>query len=136
MWYQAHVVPLLGNGAPDLQKHVLSGSAEGVSASAVNGVATAYTHKVTFSGSATPFSTVRLLAGPAGHSTEIGHVGKAVADGSGDWSITTRPLKDGTYRFLATDVQQPIRGKGQLNFKPETTLGQLVVAASGKPGVD
>ena len=137
MWYQAHIVPILGNGAPDLARHVLGGSAEGTTPSPAidpvtnTPVETAWTHRVTFSGSATPDSTVRLLAGPQSDTGAIGHVGQTVADADGNWSITTPPLHNGTYRFLATNVQVAILGKGQLNFKPEATLGEVVVAAPG-----
>jgi len=54
----------------------------------------------TFSGTATPYAVVQLLARPQGQS-DLVSLGQTVADPSGQWSLTVGPMLDGVYSIFA-----------------------------------
>lgn len=126
MWYLTRVVPLLGNGGPELQADILSGGLAPGSALQPSSSTVTNIRKPTYSGSSGPGSTVVLFVAPASRPADLVPVGKAVADTSGDWSITARALHDGKYRTLA--VAHLVRGaEPRLDMVPTAPLGELVV---------
>jgi hypothetical protein len=125
-WYQGHVVPTLGEGAPAVAASELTGAP-------VNGAVTD-SHETSVSGHAAPGSTVRLLASLAADPGALREVGRAVADADGTWSLTTRPLPGGRYRLLARSLppKNPSPAPAPASFPtiPTAPLGPLVVRAT------
>ena len=58
------------------------------------------TNRPTFSGTASPFSTVQLFARPSAADVNDS-LGIAITSGSGQWNLATGPLADGIYTFTA-----------------------------------
>ena len=118
-WYEHHIVPTLGDGAPELAATALSGSLEASAASTSIPARTA-----TYTGHAEPGSTVRLSAA-VGHGP-LHLVAKAVTGPDGTWTATTKSLAPGTYRVLAESKP------ANWNFKirqaiPTAPLGALTI---------
>lgn len=61
------------------------------------------TNRPTFSGTATPFSTVQLYARHFNTDAEL-PLGEAVTSANGQWSLTVSPLAVGTWIFTATQT--------------------------------
>ena len=119
-WYEHHIVPTLGNGAPELAATALTGSPV---ASASSSSAPART--ATYTGRAEPGSTVRLSAA-VGHGP-LHLVAKAVTAPDGTWTATTKPLAPGTYRVLAEakPADWTFRSRRAI---PTDPLGALTIA--------
>jgi len=80
-----------------------------------------------FTGTAPAGTTVDLYAGAT-------HVGNAVADGSGNWAITSSALAAGTYSFTATatDLIGTSVASAALSVTIQTSLGVTVNQAAGQ----
>jgi hypothetical protein len=135
-WYIRNVVPTLGEGAPEVRAATLNASLGPVSTTTEVGrqvapvVATA---RPTFSGTAAPGSTVRVLAARLADPSKLVPVGRVVADGSGAWSLETRPLADGRYRAQVV-AHPPHQPRPTLPVIPKAPLGRFVVDSRGTPG--
>ena len=138
-WYQYHVVPLLGDGAPDLTQAALSGAAT-VTTTATPATTTASTSATpvapvfdpstpTYSGKAQPGATVLIRVGPH-NSSQLETVAQTVANSDGTWTATiTKDLPAGNYRVVASSqVDGPISGKRPITAM--TPLGSFVVNAT------
>ncbi len=123
VWYERHVVPLLGDGAPQLQARVLTGALVGA-----NG-RTVHQHRPTYVGRAQAGSTVTLFVGPADRPSVLHPIGRTQVNSSGQWSLTTRPLAAGRYRIVADDLAPRNAPGPRLPMVPTAPLGLLVVAA-------
>jgi hypothetical protein len=127
VWYERHVVPLLGDGAPQLQARVLSGALVGAAGHTVS------QRRATYTGAAQPGSTVTLFIGPADRPSVLHPLARTTANSSGAWSLTTRPLAAGRYRVVAT-ARAPRNAPGpRLPMVPTAPFGLLVVAATSGP---
>jgi hypothetical protein len=120
-WYQVHVVPTLGDGAAFTNPSLLTGGLEG------GGSTTSYTD-ATYQGAAAPGARVDLLAVRRGSTSPIS-LGGTIANPSGNWSLTTRPLPDGTYRIVAQAVAAADPSWPHVFVTPKARLGTLRVAA-------
>jgi hypothetical protein len=131
-WYERNVVPLLGDGAPQVQARVLTGApSPAVPASgrrARSGWVTK-THRPTYSGTGLPGSWVDLFAGPADRPSELAEVGRTRIGTDGRWTLRTRTLASGRYRFLAVAVPPRHPAGPRLMMFPTAPLGLLTVAA-------
>ena len=114
-WYEHHVVPELGDGAPDLAATTLTKSTDGP---------TVTDRRATYTGMAEPGAAVRLSVGH-GHGT-LHLAGKTVADANGTWTATTRPLAPGTYRVIAESKSADWTYRSHQAI-PTTPLGALVI---------
>jgi hypothetical protein len=123
-WYQNHVVPLLGDGAPEVRDRILVGEFTGYAPGD-----SPRTRRPTYAGAAYPGSTVRLFAGPASDHGTRAFVGEAVAGEDGRWSIDARPLYPGRYRFIALAIPPRPPTDVRLPMVPTTPLGSLVINA-------
>jgi hypothetical protein len=148
-WYRDFVVPTLGDGAPLIQKLQLNGQIDNAQPSAAMGASTAtiapsearadriygasrvvQTSQPEFSGTAAPGSFVRLLISPATKPWESSLAGRTIADGNGNWSLTTsHPLRSGQYRTLVSTFSRALRTRRGLAIVPTEPLGRLVVDA-------
>jgi hypothetical protein len=132
-WYLTRVVPLLGNGAPELQNDVLAGGILEVGTGSLQPTSSTVITSATptFAGTSGPGSTVVVFVAPKSQPAALVAVGKTVADDSGNWSITTRALGNGHYRTLA--VAHLVRGADpRLDMVPTAPLGELVVQRSSR----
>jgi hypothetical protein len=135
-WYIRNVVPTLGEGAPEVRAATLTASLDSSTATAKVGrqvVPVVDTTHPTFSGTAAPGSTVRVLAARLAHSSRLTPVGRVVADGSGDWSLEARRLPDGRYRAQVV-ARPPRHPRPALAVIPKAPLGRFVVDTGGTPG--
>jgi hypothetical protein len=122
IWYTNNVVPTLGNGEPGVVASALSGAlVASESGSLVR------THQPEFAGRAAPGSIVRLFAAPAGDPSDLSEVGQTVTGKDGAWSLTTRPIKNGSYRVLARALPAAGSGVTPRSAVPTAPLGLLVV---------
>lgn len=105
VWYRRNVVPTLSNGPAFVTARDLTGEPSDTEVRAVGRadrrVTVASVHRPSFSGTAAPGSSVRILAGPASDPSRLATVARTVADPDGAWSATSRPLPNGRHRFLA-----------------------------------
>ncbi|MGE3817955.1 MAG: hypothetical protein AB7I30_00830, partial [Isosphaeraceae bacterium] len=109
-WYQRHIVPTLGEGAPALASLTLSGeSRDG-----------------TFQGKAAPGSTVRVLATDAHDPDALGPIGRTRATPDGAWSIPNR-LPAGRYRVVARSAPDPGPSPPRIPVVSTALLGMVVV---------
>jgi hypothetical protein len=131
-WYERNVVPLLGDGAPQVQARVLTGApSPAVPASgrrAGSGWETE-THRPIYSGTGLPGSRVDLFAGPADRPSELTEIGRTRIGADGHWTLRTRTLASGRYRFLAVAVSPRHPVGPRLMMFPTAPLGVLTVAA-------
>jgi hypothetical protein len=133
-WYERNVVPLLGDGAPQVQARVLTGAPSGAapaSASGRRGGAGWVTdsHRPTYSGTGLPGSRVSLFAGPADRPSKLAAIGRTKIGADGHWTLRTRTLVSGRYRFLAVAVPPRHPVGLRLMMVPTAPLGLLTVAA-------
>jgi hypothetical protein len=124
VWYERHVVPLLGDGAPQLQARILAGALVGG-----NG-RTLHQRRPTYAGAAQPGSKVTLFLGPANRPSVLHAIGRTEVTSSGKWSLTTRPLGNGRYRVVVTALAPRNAPGPRLPMVPTAPLGLLVIAAS------
>lgn len=124
-WYQNNVVPLLGDGAPEVRDRILAGAFAGY---APDDPQSPRARRPTYAGTAYPGSTVRLFAGPASDHGTRAFVGETIAGEDGRWSIDARPLHPGRYRFIALAVPPRPPADVRLPMVPTTPLGTLDVA--------
>jgi hypothetical protein len=131
-WYERNVVPLLGDGAPQVRARVLTGApSPAVPASgrrAGSGWVTE-THRPTYSGTGLPGSRLYLFVGPADQPSELAEIGQARIGADGHWTLRTRALASGRYRFLAVAVPPRHPVGPRLMMLPTAPLGLLTVAA-------
>lgn len=115
MWYQKHVLPGLGLGAPKLEAMTLAG--DGTAPAVRNG-------RATYSGTAEPNAAVRLSVahGPG----RLRLAAKTTAGPDGAWKATTRPLAPGTYRVIAESKQAGATPKDHAAL-PTEPLGALTI---------
>jgi len=128
-WYEHHIVPGLGDGAPGLTSKVLTGSRV-VPSGPLGG--TLHASTASYAGTSAPGSTVDLLVSPP----ELGRlkvVGRAVAGSDGRWAATTRPLASGRYRVVA-EAQLPKANPGDRPPVPTVPLGPLGVGSGSARG--
>ena len=138
-WYQYHVVPLLGDGAPGLAQATLTGANVTTTASAATSTgASATTIPVapvsdpstpSFTGKAEPGATVSIRIGKS-NTNHLTTVAQTVAQPDGTWTTTiTKDLAPGNYRVVAVaNIIGPIAGKRPVIAT--TPLGSLVVNAT------
>ena len=124
-WYQRNIVPLLGDGEPEVLQSALTGAVENASAGGV-----VHEPTPTYTGHAQPGATVRLYAGPAADPSVLVPVGHATADLEGTWSVTTRPLAGGRYRVMATAMPPRAGATQRLAMVPTAPLGILIVSGT------
>jgi hypothetical protein len=155
LWYRNFIAPTLGNQAPLVQQLQLNGQIDNAQSSATTSVTAStgqaarvqtaieardnriygvsqvvHTSQPEFSGTAAPGSVVRLLISPATKPWESSLAGRTVANGSGQWSLTTRrPLHNGQYRTLVAAFSRALRTRPGLAIVPTQPLGRLVVDA-------
>lgn len=117
-WYRANVIPALGAGGQFVDPTTLTGSVATTSSA---------TSRPTFTGTAAPGATVTLLAAASG-SFGWKPVGTASTDPTtGAWSITTRDLRDGRYRFAVRSVVPAFKGHPGPAVTPRLRLGSLKI---------
>jgi len=109
-WYQRHVVPTLGDGAPGLAEAVLAAAYDGG----------------TFAGRAAPGVSVRLLAAPADSPDDLAVAGRTRALADGSWALTPR-LRPGHYRVVARSAPEPGPSPPRIPVVSTATLGLVVV---------
>ena len=113
-WYQLHVVPLLGDGAPELSQVTLtskptnatgSAPAQTSSATSTTPVAPAAdSSNPTYSGTAEPGATVSIRVGAA-NTNHLRTVAQTVANSTGAWTAAiNEDLAAGRYRVIATTI--------------------------------
>ncbi len=120
-WYELNIVPLLGDGAPQLAADTLTGTAAAQPNSA-------HPHQPVFSGTTAPGSFVKVMVARASNPNDLTFEGRAITGANGTWTIEGRPLYDGTYRVLAESL--PPRGTTpRLMMVPTAPLGKLVIDA-------
>jgi hypothetical protein len=115
MWYITHIVPSLGEGAPQLESDVLSGALSSASAD-----------RVTYVGSTGPRAHVVVFVAPANRPADLVPAGQAFASPDGHWSITTRRLQAGQYRTLAV-AHLSRQARPRLDMVPTKPLGLLAI---------
>ena len=130
-WYIRNIVPLLGDGAPELQARILTGVLARVSTAP--GTPTGRvtdTPTPTFTGTALAGSEVYLYGGPAHNPSVLFGIGRTAVAADGRWSLTTRPLAAGRYRIMAIAVppRNTTRDGPRLLMLPTAPLGLLDVA--------
>jgi hypothetical protein len=129
-WYERNVVPLLGDGAPQVQARVLTGApSPAVQASgrrAGSGWVTE-THRPTYSGTGLSGSRVYLFVGPADQPSALAEVGNTTIGADGHWTLQSRTLASGRYRFLAVAVPPRHPVGPRLMMRPTAPLGLLTV---------
>lgn len=108
-WYQRHVVPTLGEGAPGLASLTLSVARGGGE----------------FSGKAGPGSTVRLLYAEATDPNALRLLGRTEASPEGDWSIRDR-LLPGRYRVVARSAPDPGPSPPRIPVVSTAMLGMVI----------
>jgi hypothetical protein len=118
-WYQVHVVPTLGNNSSFTDPTLLNGGPEA-------GLQATQDRQPVFQGSAAPGARVTLRATARSSSRPI-ILGGAVADEAGDWSVTSRPLPNGTYRVLAKGVAIADPTWPRVLVLPRARLGTIAV---------
>jgi hypothetical protein len=143
-WYERNVVPLLGDGAPQVQARVLTGAPSPAVTAPAPALASASasasgrragsgwvteTHRPTYSGTGFPGSRVDLFAGPADQPSKLARIGQTRIGSDGHWTLRTRPLAAGRYRFLAVAVPPRHPLGPRLMMLPTAPLGLLTVAA-------
>jgi hypothetical protein len=120
-WYQVHVVPTLGDNSGFTDPTLLTGGPAA-------GLQAAQDRPPVFQGSAAPGAHVRLRATSRSSPRPI-VLGGAVADEAGHWSVTSRPLPDGTYRVVAKGVAIADPTWPRVLVLPRARLGTIAVAA-------
>jgi hypothetical protein len=133
-WYQRNVVPLLRDGAPEVQERVLTGSLAPDDAAATPRSASravTRTHHPTFTGRALSRSTVYLFGGPARSPSTVSPIARTRVDGDDRWQASTRRLSNGRYRIVAVAVPPRARPDSgpRLPVLPTAPLGALLVRA-------
>jgi hypothetical protein len=130
--YERNVVPLLGDGAPQVQARVLTGAPSPAVAASSRRAGSGWvteTHRPTYSGTGLPGSRVHLFAGPADKPSELAEIGQTWIGADGHWTLRTRTLASGRYRLLAV-AAPPCHPVGlRLMMVPTAPLGLLSVAA-------
>jgi hypothetical protein len=118
-WYQVHVVPTLGDGAPFVNPGLLTGGIDGGSSMSSG--------QATYQGDSAPGARIRVFASPDG-STKSYLVGTALADSAGSWNVTTRALPRGTYRVIAKAAAVADPAWPHVLATSKAPLGRLAVA--------
>jgi hypothetical protein len=137
-WYERNVVPLLGDGALQVQARVLTGApspavpAPASGRRAESGWVTE-THRPTYAGTGLPGSRVYLFGGPADRPSVLAKIGQTKIGADGHWTLRTRAVASGRYRFLAVAVPPRHPVGPRLMMLPTAPLGVLTVAAAGQP---
>lgn len=131
-WYEQNVVPLLANGPAFVNPGVLSGQVSG----SVDLGASGLTHVVStnqpiVTGTAFPGATVRVFAVSPGKGGS-GFIGETTTDSNGNWSIASRPLRDGHYRLLVRGRVSATPTDPAIQITPRANLGRLVIDTSGR----
>ena len=141
-WYANFVAPTLGGQAPLIQTLQLDAQIDHVVATTTPSArATAHQralgpqpvvqdHRVEFSGTAAPGSTVRLFVGPASTPSKITPAGHTTTDAAGAWTLTTHPLPSGHYRAVVMSFSRALRTRRGLAIIPTVPLGGFVVEKS------
>jgi hypothetical protein len=129
-WYERNVVPLLGDGAPQVQARVLTG-APSPALPASGGPArsgwVSDTHRPTYSGTGLPGSRVYLFAGPAARPSALARIGQTRIAADGRWTLRTGTLASGRYRFTAVAVPPRHPVGPRLMMLPTAPLGRLTI---------
>lgn len=125
-WYQAHVVPTLGDGSPFVDPTLLTGGL------ARGGTSSAVSHPI-FEGTAAPGAQVRLLAVARGTGDQF-LVGQTKAGANGGWVVNDRSLPNGTYHVIARSVAGADPQWPRVRVMPRTDLGPIRVDTTGWRG--
>jgi hypothetical protein len=130
VWYLRNVVPLLGDGAPEVRERILTGELDdGTVAPGTTAWRVTLVHRPLYSGTALPGSTVYLFGGPARSPAELVRIARTVADPDGHWRAQAPRLADGRYRIVAVAVPPRHPDQPRLAMLPTAPLPLLVVAA-------
>lgn len=141
LWYRNFVAPTLSDQAPLIQALRLTGTIQGAAIPAPIAASALAARRVrawgpgraldatrpSVSGTAAPGSKVRVYVGPAAELTSITLGGRATADATGHWSLTTRPLRDGQYRAVAMSYAPALKTRPGLAIVPMTPLGRFTI---------
>jgi hypothetical protein len=87
------------------------------------------THRPIYSGTGLPGSRVYLFAGPANRPSVLADIGQTRIGPDGLWTLPTRTLASGRYRFLAVALPPRHPVGPRLMMLPTAPLGLLTVAA-------
>ena len=109
-WYRLNIVPTLGDGSTFTRTNALTVAQAPETVQATDRGANVSTgRQPSFTGTAAPGATIRLIAARVG-STELLPLGQAASGPDGNWDLTTRTLAPGRYRVKAmADVPGPPR---------------------------
>ena len=83
-----------------------------------------------FFGTSEPFSQISLLAEPASGGPPV-LVGQTEADGSGDWTITSSVLADGSYVITARAIDAFHQTTATTQILPNASQGPLTIDTAG-----
>ncbi|WP_406693894.1 hypothetical protein V5E97_22920 [Singulisphaera sp. Ch08] len=121
-WYQAHVVPTLGDNSPFTDPSLLNGGLATDSS-------TVQAREPVFQGTAAPGTRLSVRATARSASQPI-VLGDTVADENGNWSLTSRPLPNGRYHVRAKGVAVADPKWPRVLVIPSARLGTITVDAS------
>jgi hypothetical protein len=140
-WYEANVVPKLGQGAAYPNQALVTANIDPadarttVFAARYLGTARpvqsqATTNHPRFTGTAVPGSDVHLTGAPVGSSRPI-NLGHTTAGPNGTWSIYPPYLSDGTYRFVVTASVPASPDHPRIRSTPRVDLGTVRIDTQG-----
>ncbi|MEO6811639.1 MAG: hypothetical protein ABI353_21205 [Isosphaeraceae bacterium] len=131
-WYTANVVPTLRDGVPCGCPTELDGQriASAGDQATPKGVTISPNRQPAFHGKAAPGAGVRLFAGRSGDQASA-PVGRTTADPDGSWSITSRPLAPGRYRFLVRGIVPSGPPRSRSHLFPTLRLDSLIIPVDG-----
>jgi hypothetical protein len=122
-WYQVHVVPNLGDDSPFTDPGLLNGGPV-----TTTGGTELEVKSPVFQGAAAPGTRLSLRARPRTSSQAI-VLGATRADEQGDWSLTSRPLPNGSYHVRAKGVAVADPKWPRVLVIPKARLGTITVDA-------
>ncbi len=126
-WYRLNVVPTLANGDGFITSNDLTVSPAPTAVAGTDRQAEiSATSTPTYTGTAAPGSTVRMIAARTDSSTLV-PIGQTVTAADGNWTLTTNPLGAGVYRLkvIASPVTPP--GRRPVHMTPTAWPKPLIV---------
>jgi hypothetical protein len=119
-WYANFIAPTMATGAPEIAALRLDGQ-----------VVMASPSQPTFTGTAEAGSRVKVYVGPAANPGSIRPAGTAVANSSGQWSLTTPRLAPGRYRAVAMSFSRASHTRPGMTIVPMVPLGSFEAVGRG-----
>ncbi len=127
LWYQENVVPTLGSGGNFADPTILTGHRVlGTGEIATRWQSTTNSPSPEFAGTSAPDASITLFAARRG-SVGWERVGTGQADGSGQWTVSARPLPQGRFRFVVRASTQALIGHPHTRITPRLRLGAVDV---------